>query len=103
MQHEMAGSRCLLITSTYRYHLRFSGWGGRIRTSVWRNQNPLPYHLATPHDSLARAELLFWRRFPRSGAGRLPIVVVFAPACPGSQAVSLASGKQVTYVDRALK
>ena len=26
-----------------------AGWGGRIRTSVWRNQNPLPYHLATPH------------------------------------------------------
>ena len=25
------------------------GWGGRIRTSVWRNQNPLPYRLATPH------------------------------------------------------
>ena len=25
-----------------------AGWGGRIRTSVWRNQNPLPYHLATP-------------------------------------------------------
>ena len=24
------------------------GWGGRIRTSAWRNQNPLPYHLATP-------------------------------------------------------
>jgi hypothetical protein len=24
------------------------GWGGRIRTSEWRNQNPLPYHLATP-------------------------------------------------------
>src|SRR5215470_9781302 len=24
------------------------GWGGRIRTSGWRNQNPLPYHLATP-------------------------------------------------------
>jgi hypothetical protein len=24
------------------------GWGGRIRTSVWRNQNPLPYRLATP-------------------------------------------------------
>ena len=24
------------------------GWGGRIRTSVWWNQNPLPYHLATP-------------------------------------------------------
>jgi hypothetical protein len=27
------------------------GWGGRIRTSVWRNQNPLPYRLATPQSS----------------------------------------------------
>src|SRR5262249_54264230 len=25
-----------------------TGWGGRTRTSEWRNQNPLPYHLATP-------------------------------------------------------
>jgi hypothetical protein len=25
------------------------GWGGRSRTCEWRNQNPLPYHLATPH------------------------------------------------------
>ena len=26
------------------------GWGGRIRTSIWRNQNPLPYclELAAP-------------------------------------------------------
>src|SRR5258708_40316878 len=24
------------------------GWGGRIRTSVWRDQNPLPFRLATP-------------------------------------------------------
>jgi hypothetical protein len=29
--------------------LEIIGWGGRIRTSAWRNQNPLPYHLATPH------------------------------------------------------
>ncbi len=28
------------------------GWGGRIRTSEWRNQNPLPYHLATPQSGL---------------------------------------------------
>ena len=28
----------------------FCGWGGRIRTSGWRNQNPLPYHLATPQN-----------------------------------------------------
>src|SRR5436305_4713814 len=26
-----------------------AGWGGRIRTSEWRYQKPLPYHLATPH------------------------------------------------------
>jgi hypothetical protein len=26
-----------------------AGWGARIRTWEWRNQNPLPYHLATPH------------------------------------------------------
>jgi hypothetical protein len=27
------------------------GWGGRIRTSAWRNQNPLPYRLATPQSA----------------------------------------------------
>src|SRR4051794_622196 len=26
-----------------------TGWGAWIRTRGWRNQNPLPYHLATPH------------------------------------------------------
>src|SRR5256885_14507522 len=25
-----------------------TGWGGRIRTSEWRDQNPPPYHLAAP-------------------------------------------------------
>src|SRR4051794_23614100 len=28
-----------------------NGWGGRDRTSEWRNQNPLPYRLATPHQA----------------------------------------------------
>ncbi len=28
------------------------GWGARIRTWAWRNQNPLPYRLATPQQSL---------------------------------------------------
>lgn len=28
-----------------------SGWGGRDRTSEWRNQNPLPYRLATPQQA----------------------------------------------------
>jgi hypothetical protein len=36
------------------------GWGGRIRTSGWRNQNPLPYHLATPQ-CVARLERP-WRK-----------------------------------------
>jgi hypothetical protein len=26
----------------------YGNWGGRIRTSEWRLQRPLPYHLATP-------------------------------------------------------
>src|SRR5271157_1821823 len=31
------------------------GWGARIRTWEWRNQNPLPYHLATPHQDRSDA------------------------------------------------
>src|SRR5438552_4074264 len=29
--------------------IEIGGWGARIRTWEWRNQNPLPYRLATPH------------------------------------------------------
>src|SRR5687767_8228390 len=36
-----------------------AGWGARIRTWEWRNQNPLPYHLATP------------QRPPASGGGNI--------------------------------
>src|ERR1700722_14345500 len=35
------------------------GWGGRIRTSVWWNQNPLPYHLATPQQPNNERQRLF--------------------------------------------
>ncbi len=28
-----------------------NGWGGRIRTHGWRDQNPLPYRLATPQSN----------------------------------------------------
>src|SRR5215472_15590891 len=31
------------------------GWGGRIRTFGCRNQNPVPYHLATPQRARTRA------------------------------------------------
>src|SRR5882762_8663678 len=40
------------------------GWGGRIRTSAWWNQNPLPYHLATPHQAVWKAAGLAFRGFP---------------------------------------
>jgi hypothetical protein len=43
-----------VIAKSLNYEM--PGWGGRIRTSGWRNQNPLPYHLATPQ----RAARLFW-------------------------------------------
>ena len=36
------------------------GWGARIRTWEWRNQNPLPYHLATPQrGAICRAWLSY--------------------------------------------
>src|SRR5580698_438031 len=41
-------NRTLYCFSTYSTHGTLAGWGGRIRTSEWRDQNPLPYHLATP-------------------------------------------------------
>src|SRR5207237_5374713 len=57
--------RMLRIVSRER---GMAGWGGRIRTSVWWNQNPLPYHLATPqhgaHDAMSRAGM---RRIARAG------------------------------------
>ena len=40
-----------LATRTEHTETGLSGWGGRTRTSEWRNQNPLPYHLATPHQA----------------------------------------------------
>ena len=43
-----------------------AGWGARTRTWEWRNQNPLPYHLATPH----QAARLPPRRADHSGGAR---------------------------------
>ncbi len=43
-----------------------NGWGGRIRTHGWRDQNPLPYRLATPQSSFGlfknttRKPFLLW-------------------------------------------
>ena len=41
-----------------------AGWGARTRTWEWRNQNPLPYHLATPQCAEG------WRVRYSGGAGR---------------------------------
>ena|SRR2546430_4720427 len=40
----------ILASGIYPAATGAAGWGGRTRTSEWRNQNPLPYHLATPHE-----------------------------------------------------
>jgi hypothetical protein len=58
------------------------GWGGRIRTSAWGNQNPLPYHLATPQSCLESggtglAADSFWQR--RSIEGVEPFQPARAP------------------------
>jgi hypothetical protein len=49
---QLAKARCrrafLRLPRTASLSAVLPGWGGRIRTSVWWNQNPLPYHLATP-------------------------------------------------------
>src|SRR3954464_10452797 len=42
------------------------GWGGRIRTSAWGNQNPLPYHLATPQQTLWETTGSAPRKFPQA-------------------------------------
>ena len=40
-----------MLSATLSVAAELRGWGGRIRTSVWRNQNPLPYRLATPQSA----------------------------------------------------
>ena len=40
------------------------GWGGRDRTSEWRNQNPLPYRLATPQQAGPEERGMAPRGFP---------------------------------------
>jgi hypothetical protein len=44
------GGDCWLISRLPEMHpvQGLNGWGGRDRTSACRNQNPVPYRLATP-------------------------------------------------------
>src|SRR5438445_9790815 len=41
-----------------RYTRWKDGWGGRDRTYECRNQNPVPYHLATPQWSFSADDLI---------------------------------------------
>ena len=41
------------------------GWGGRDRTYECRNQNPVPYHLATPQGNRSRFEISGCREAPQ--------------------------------------
>ena len=66
-----------------------AGWGAWIRTRGWRNQNPLPYHLATPQRAYCRARP--WRTLrkrPRAGRPRRPSGgggrTITAGAAPGN-------------------
>ena len=68
-----------------------AGWGGRDRTSEWRNQNPLPYRLATPHQAdrmCALAGAAIPVRLPwstdRSPPFQPPRGLNFAPSSPAS-------------------
>ena len=58
----------------------FVGWGGRIRTYGTRDQNPMPYHLATPqlHNELHYLKIIF-KHFRR--AYSIQIIISF-PSIP---------------------
>ncbi len=58
------------------------GWGGRDRTYECRNQNPVPYHLATPQRSKPTAA----RGRPRTGPGQGTRSDVHANAARGWRA-----------------
>src|SRR5882762_2995814 len=56
-----------------------NGWGGRIRTSVWRDQNPLPYRLATPQlvindQRLAKADSQPVANLATTGNSSIPLL-----------------------------
>ncbi|CEJ84690.1 hypothetical protein HYPGJ_20485 [Hyphomicrobium sp. GJ21] len=52
-----------MISQRYANTAANNGWDARIRTWEWRNQNPLPYHLATSHHAV-------WKTGARAPAER---------------------------------
>src|SRR4051794_28214544 len=77
------------------------GWGARIRTWEWRNQNPLPYHLATPHRHGAG---LHSRRFHRWQPD-VRVRLAAAPrqcVSPGANQTTSPAGSARSNADRRL-
>ena len=73
-------SRTLCDPSQHVWHPVKSGWGGRDRTSEWRNQNPLPYRLATPQQARKPC-----RQGSRNGAEHTGIGRGAQPAAPAGE------------------
>ena len=48
-RHDANGASCEALIERSERGAKQNGWGGGIRTPESRDQNPLPYHLATPH------------------------------------------------------
>ncbi len=58
-----------LFPPALRHVCRLTGWGGRDRTSECRNQNPVPYRLATPHRRLQVSYIIaLLKSLPQVGA-----------------------------------
>lgn len=67
-----------------------NGWGARIRTQEWRDQNPLPYRLATPHQIQLKCQKLE-RRSPKALLKHtitklIPVVVLSFSLCSSLRA-----------------
>src|SRR5262249_49595347 len=66
------------------------GWGARTRTWEWRNQNPLPYHLATPQ----------FRNRPLGGwtiaapQGTINVADQCGASCPGQGATAASRSRR---------
>jgi hypothetical protein len=69
------------VVSGFHVSGALGGWGARIRTWEWRNQNPLPYHLATPHCAGKRGGP--YRRGGSCQLERAARRARVAGACPG--------------------
>src|ERR1700751_1019757 len=69
---------------------RRAGWGARIRTWEWRNQNPLPYRLATPQTPVTMAPEPAARRNAADNSSRSCVpqcrLLFFVAGAPGRAA-----------------